>query len=100
MRLTPREKDKLLIAMAANVARRRLERGVKLNHPEATALISDFIVEGARDGRRVADLMRDGASVLSRDQVMEGIPELLHDVQVEATFPDGTKLVTVHNPIR
>ena len=100
MRLTPREKDKLLIAMAANVARRRLERGVKLNHPEAIALISDFIVEGARDGRRVADLMRDGATVLSRDQVMEGIPELLHEVQVEATFPDGTKLVTVHNPIR
>jgi urease subunit gamma len=100
MRLTPREKDKLLIAMAANVARRRLERGVKLNHPEAIALICDFIVEGARDGRRVADLMRDGASVLSRDQVMEGIPELLHDVQVEATFPDGVKLVTVHNPIR
>jgi urease subunit gamma len=100
MRLTPREKDKLLIAMAANVARRRLERGVKLNHPEAIALISDFIVEGARDGRKVADLMRDGASVLSRDQVMEGIPELLHDVQVEATFPDGVKLVTVHNPIR
>jgi urease subunit gamma len=100
MRLTPREKDKLLIAMAANVARRRLERGVKPNHPEAIALISDFIVEGARDGRKVADLMRDGASVLSRDQVMEGIPELLHDVQVEATFPDGVKLVTVHNPIR
>ena len=100
MRLTPREKDKLLIAMAANVARRRLERGVKLNHPEAIALISDFIVEGARDGRRVSDLMRDGATVLSRDQVMEGIPELVHEVQVEATFPDGTKLVTVHNPIR
>lgn len=100
MRLTPREKDKLLIAMAANVARRRLERGVKLNHPEAIALISDFIVEGARDGRNVADLMRDGAAVLSRDQVMEGIPELLHEVQVEATFPDGVKLVTVHNPIR
>jgi urease subunit gamma len=100
MRLTPREKDKLLIAMAANVARRRLERGVKLNHPEAIALISDFIVEGARDGRRVADLMRDGAGVLTRDQVMEGIPELLHEVQVEATFPDGVKLVTVHNPIR
>lgn len=100
MRLTPREKDKLLIAMAANVARRRLERGVKLNHPEAIALICDFIVEGARDGRKVADLMRDGATVLSRDQVMEGIPELLHEVQVEATFPDGTKLVTVHNPIR
>jgi len=100
MRLTPREKDKLLIAMAANVARRRLERGVKLNHPEAIALISDFIVEGARDGRKVADLMRDGATVLNRDQVMEGIPELVHEVQVEATFPDGTKLVTVHNPIR
>jgi urease subunit gamma len=100
MRLTPREKDKLLIAMAANVARRRLERGVKLNHPEAIALISDFIVEGARDGRKVADLMRDGATVLRRDQVMEGIPEMLRDVQVEATFPDGTKLVTVHNPIR
>jgi urease subunit gamma len=100
MRLTPREKDKLLIAMAATVARRRLERGVKLNHPEAIALISDFIVEGARDGCRVSDLMRDGATVLSRDQVMEGIPELLHEVQVEATFPDGVKLVTVHNPIR
>ena len=100
MRLTPREKDKLLIAMAANVARRRLERGVKLNHPEAIALISDFIVEGARDGRKVADLMRDGATVLSRDQVMEGIPEMIHDIQVEATFPDGTKLVTVHEPIR
>ena len=82
------------------MARRRLERGVKLNHPEAIALICDFIVEGARDGRKVADLMRDGASVLSRDQVMEGIPELLHEVQVEATFPDGVKLVTVHNPIR
>jgi urease subunit gamma len=100
MRLTPREKDKLLIAMAANVARRRLERGVRLNHPEAIALISDFIVEGARDGRKVADLMRDGATVLSREQVMEGIPEMLHEVQVEATFPDGVKLVTVHNPIR
>lgn len=100
MRLTPREKDKLLIAMAANVARRRLERGVKLNHPEAIALISDFIVEGAREGRRVSDLMRDGATVLNRDQVMEGIPELVHEVQVEATFPDGVKLVTVHNPIR
>ena len=100
MRLTPREKDKLLIAMAANVARRRLERGVKLNHPEAIALISDFIVEGARDGRRVADLMRDGAGVLRREQVMDGIPEMLHEVQVEATFPDGTKLVTLHQPIR
>ena len=99
MRLSPREKDKLLVAMAATVARRRLERGVKLNHPEAVALISDFVVEGARDGRSVADLMRDGAGVLTRDQVMEGIPEMLHDIQVEATFPDGTKLVTVHNPI-
>ncbi len=100
MNLTPREKDKLLIAMAAMVARRRLERGVKLNHPEAVALISEFIVEGARDGRSVADLMRDGASVISRSQVMDGIAEMIHDIQVEATFPDGTKLVTVHNPIR
>jgi len=100
MNLTPREKDKLLIAMAAIVARRRLERGVKLNHPEAVALISEFIVEGARDGRSVADLMRDGASVIGRDQVMDGIAEMIHDIQVEATFPDGTKLVTVHNPIR
>jgi len=100
MNLTPREKDKLLIAMAAIVARRRLERGVKLNHPEAVALISEFIVEGARDGRSVADLMRDGATVIGRDQVMDGIAEMIHDIQVEATFPDGTKLVTVHNPIR
>ncbi len=100
MRLTPREKDKLLIAMAAVVARRRLERGVRLNHPEAVALISDFVVEGARDGRRVAELMETGAHVVSRDQVMDGVPEMIHDVQVEATFPDGVKLVTVHNPIR
>jgi urease subunit gamma len=100
MNLTPREKDKLLIAMAAVVARRRLERGVKLNHPEAVALITDFVVEGARDGRSVAELMEAGAQVITRDQVMEGIPEMIHDVQVEATFPDGTKLVTVHNPIR
>ena len=100
MHLTPREKDKLLIAMAANVARRRLERGVKLNHPEAIALISDFVVEGAREGRSVADLMEAGAGVLTRDQVMEGIAEMILDVQVEATFPDGTKLVTVHEPIR
>ena len=100
MNLTPREKDKLLIAMAANVARRRLERGVKLNHPEAIALITDSVVEGARDGRTVAELMRDGASVLTRAQVMDGISEMIHDIQVEATFPDGTKLVTVHQPIR
>lgn len=100
MDLSPREKDKLLIAMAAIVARRRLERGVRLNHPEAIALISDFVVEGARDGRSVADLMEAGAHVLTRDQVMEGIPEMIHDIQVEATFPDGTKLVTVHEPIR
>ncbi len=100
MNLTSREKDKLLIAMAATVARRRLERGVKLNYPEAIALISDFVVEGARDGRRVSDLMQAGAHVLRRDQVMEGVAEMIHDVQVEATFPDGTKLVTVHNPIR
>jgi urease subunit gamma len=100
MNLTPREKDKLLISMAALVARRRLERGVKLNHPEAVALITDFVVEGARDGRSVADLMQTGAKVLTRDQVMPGIAEMIHDVQVEATFPDGTKLVTVHEPIR
>lgn len=100
MNLTPREKDKLLIAMAAIVARRRLERGLRLNHPEAVALITDFVVEGARDGRSVAELMEAGAKVLTRDQVMEGIAEMIHDVQVEATFPDGTKLVTVHEPIR
>jgi len=100
MNLTPREKDKLLTAMAAIVARKRLERGVKLNHPEAIALITDFVVEGARDGRPVADLMEAGAHVVTRDQVMEGIAEMIHDVQVEATFPDGTKLVTVHQPIR
>jgi len=100
MHLTPREKDKLLISMAAMVARRRQERGVKLNHPEAIALISDFVVEGARDGRSVADLMEAGAHVITRAQVMEGIAEMIHDVQVEATFPDGTKLVTVHEPIR
>jgi urease subunit gamma len=100
MNLTPREKDKLLIAMAAMVARRRLERGVRLNHPEAIALISDFIVEGARDGRSVAALMEEGAHVIAREQVMEGVAEMIPDVQVEATFPDGTKLVTVHQPIR
>ena len=100
MHLTPREKDKLLIATAAMVARRRRERGVKLNHPEAVALISDFVLEGARDGRTVADLMAAGASVLTRTEVMEGVAEMIRDVQVEATFPDGTKLVTVHSPIR
>jgi urease subunit gamma len=100
MRLTPREKDKLLVAMAAEVARRRLGRGVRLNYPEAVALITDFVVEGARDGRSVAELMRDGATVLTRAEVMEGVPEMIHEIQVEATFPDGTKLVTVHEPIR
>ena len=100
MQLSPREKDKLLVAMAAIVARKRLERGVKLNHPEAIALITDFVVEGARDGRKVAELMRDGATVISHDQVMDGIAEMIHEIQVEATFPDGTKLVTVHEPIR
>lgn len=100
MNLSPREKDKLLVAMAAMVARKRLERGVKLNYPEAIALISDFVVEGARDGKSVADLMSDGAGVLKRDQVMEGIADMIHEIQVEATFPDGTKLVTVHEPIR
>jgi urease subunit gamma len=100
MNLTPREKDKLLIAMAAIVARKRLERGVKLNHPEAIALITDYVVEGARDGRSVADLMEAGAHVVSREQVMDGIADMIQDVQVEATFPDGTKLVTVHEPIR
>ena len=100
MNLTPREKDKLLVSMAAMVARRRLGRGVKLNHPEAIALITDFVIEGARDGKSTAELMTAGASVIRRDQVMEGIAEMIHDVQVEATFPDGTKIVTVHEPIR
>jgi len=100
MNLTPREKDKLLISMAAIVARKRLERGVKLNHPEAIALITDYVIEGARDGRSVADLMEAGAHVVTRQQVMDGIAEMIPDVQVEATFPDGTKLVTVHHPIR
>ena len=100
MNLTPREKDKLLVALAAMVARNRLARGVKLNHPEAIALITDFVVEGARDGRSVAELMSEGAKVIRAEQCMEGVPEMIHDVQVEATFPDGTKLVTVHHPIR
>ena len=100
MQLTPREKDKLLISMAAEVARKRLARGVKLNHPEAIALITDTVVEGARDGRSVADMMQAGGHVITRDQCMDGIAEMIPEVQVEATFPDGTKLVTVHNPIR
>ena len=100
MNLTPREKDKLLVSLAAMVARNRLARGVRLNHPEAIALITDFVVEGARDGRPVADLMEDGAHVVTADQCMEGVADMIHDVQVEATFPDGTKLVTVHAPIR
>ena len=100
MKLTPREKDKLLVSVAAMVARGRLARGVKLNYPEAIALITDFVIEGARDGRPVADLMEAGAHVVSVEDCMLGIPEMIHDVQVEATFPDGTKLVTVHHPIR
>jgi len=100
MNLTPREKDKLMISLAAMVARGRLQRGVKLNHPECIALISDFVLEGARDGRSVAELMESGAHVVTKAEVMEGIADMIHDVQVEATFPDGTKLVTVHRPIR
>ena len=100
MNLTPREKEKLLISLAAMVARGRLARGVKLNHPEAIALITDFVVEGARDGCSVSDLMQAGAHVIGADQCMEGVPSMIHSVQVEATFPDGTKLVTVHHPIR
>lgn len=100
MQLTPREIDKLLIVVAADVARKRKARGLKLNHPEAMALITDAIMEGARDGKTVAELMEYGTQILTRDDVMEGIPEMIDDVQVEVTFPDGTKLVTVHSPIR
>ena len=100
MKLTPREMDKLMISLAALVARGRLVRGVKLNYPESVAIITDFVVEGARDGKHVADLMSEGGKILTRDQVMEGISEMIHEIQVEATFPDGTKLVSVHNPIR
>ena len=100
MNLTPREKDKLMISLAALVARARLARGVKLNYPESVALITDFVLEGARDGNSVAELMSAGAKVVTRDQVIEGIAEMIHEMQVEATFPDGTKLVSLHNPIR
>ena len=100
MHLSPREQEKLLIVVAADVARRRLARGLKLNHPESVALITAEILEGARDGRTVSELMSFGTTILKRDQVMEGVPEMIHEVQVEATFPDGTKLVTVHNPVR
>ena|SRR5262244_2471542 len=100
MNLTPREKDKLMVALAARIARERLARGVKLNYPESVALITDFVLEGARDGKSVAELMSEGGKIVTRDQVMEGIPEMIPEIQVEATFPDGTKLVSVHNPIR
>jgi len=100
MNLTPREKDKLMVALAAQVARARLVRGIKLNYPESVALITDFVLEGARDGRSVAALMSESGKVLTREQVMEGISEMIHEMQVEATFPDGTKLVSLHNPIR
>ena len=100
MKLSPREKDKLLVSLAAIVARNRKSRGVKLNYPEAIALITDFVIEGARDGKSVAELMETGAHVIKKDDCMSGIPDMIHDVQVEATFPDGTKLVTVHHPIR
>ena len=100
MKLTPREKEKLMVSIAANVARKRLERGVKLNYPEAIALITDFVIEGARDGKMVSELMETGAHVVKKEDCMDGIPDMIPEVQVEATFPDGTKLVTVHKPIR
>lgn len=100
MNLTPREKDKLMVALAALVARGRLARGIKLNYPESVALITDFVMEGAREGKSVPDLMSESGKIVTRNQVMEGIPEMLQDVQVEATFPDGTKLVSIHDPIR
>ena len=100
MKITPREKEKLMVSMAANVARKRLERGVKLNYPEAIALITDFVIEGARDGKMVSELMETGAHVVKKEDCMDGIPDMIPEVQVEATFPDGTKLVTVHKPIR
>ena len=100
MKFSPREKDKLLISLAAEVARKRLDRGLKLNYPEAIAIISNFVLEGARDGKSVADLMETGGHVIKKEQVMEGIDDMINEVQVEATFPDGVKLVTIHNPIR
>ena len=100
MNLTPRERDKLMVALAALVARGRLARGVKLNYPESIAIITDFIMEGARDGKSVPELMSESGRVLSRNQVMEGIPEMIHEMQVEATFPDNTKLISIHDPIR
>ena len=100
MKLTPREKDKLMVSMAAIVARKRLDRGIKLNYPEAIALITDFVIEGARDGKMVSELMESGAYVVTKEDCMDGVADMIPDVQVEATFPDGTKLVTVHKPIR
>jgi urease subunit gamma len=100
MNLTPRERDKLMIALAALVARGRRDRGLRLNYPESIALITDFVLEGARDGKSVAELMSKGGGILTRDQVMEGVSEMISEIEVEATFPDGSKLVTVHNPIR
>ena len=100
MQLTEREQEKMLISLAAMIAQRRRDKGLKLNHPESVAIITDYILEGAREGKSVADLMNEGAKVLTRDDVMEGVPEMIHIIQVEATFVDGTKLVTIHDPIR